>query len=286
MSWVRIDDAFDDNPKVEELSDAAFRLYVTTLCWCSRHSTDGHVTLTVAKKRGTLKAIRELLDANLWLEIPGGYEVNDYLAYNPSKAEVAARREAIGKRVRKHRGNGNCNAVTDDAQTALPKESETPLPRAGARDAGVRARVSRPDPSPGEIPLPPSEPSNPRPDPFMASMTGRRTQDDPGVIAVFEAWKLAHGFTGAKLRQPADARADVLFEAVTTHGVEDCLRVLEASKTDAMVTGKADEQGQEHRSVEYIFKPTTFDRLLREADKHQASKPLGAAEVMRRARLA
>lgn len=133
----------------------------------------------------------------------------------------------------------------------------------------------------------PPPPVRPKPaDPFMATLTGRRTQDDPGVIAVFEAWKLAHGSVNSKFRQPADSRADVLFEAVTTHGVEDCLRVLEASKTDAMVTGKADERGQSHTSVEYIFKPTTFDRLLREADKHQASKPLGAAEVMRRARLA
>lgn len=135
-------------------------------------------------------------------------------------------------------------------------------------------------------PPPPSESRQRPPDPFGDSMHGRRAQDDPGVIAVFEAWKLAHEFQNAKFRQPADYRADILLEAIKTHGVEACLRVLEASKTDAKVLGKSDERGEEHRSIEYLFKPATFDRLLRAADKQRAEKPLSAAEATRQARMA
>lgn len=146
MSWVRIDDTFDDNPKVEDLSDAAFRLYVTVLCWCSRHTTDGHVTLTVARRRGTTKTIRELLDANLWREAPGGYDVNDFLTYNPSKAEVRARREAVNGRVRRHRYKDDCNGVTDPAQTGVT-DSVTDTPVTSPFVRGRDPVPSRPVPS-------------------------------------------------------------------------------------------------------------------------------------------
>ncbi len=125
----------------------------------------------------------------------------------------------------------------------------------------------------GDLPPPPEEPARPLPrDPFGDSLRGKRTQDDPDVLRLFEAWKVAHGFSGAKFRQPADARADILHEALATHGMAPCLAVLEASKTDGMVTGKTDEHGEEHRSVEYLFKPATFDRLLRAAEQRKRKR--------------
>lgn len=121
-----------------------------------------------------------------------------------------------------------------------------------------------------------------RRDPFMESMTGRRAQDNSEVKSLFEAWKDAHAARGSTFRNPVDVRADILFESIKSHGLQACLDVLEASKTDGMVTGKTDERGAEHRSVEYIFKPTTFDRLLRAAEKMRAERPLSASETVRR----
>ena len=121
-------------------------------------------------------------------------------------------------------------------------------------------------------------------DRMAESLTGRRTQDDPDVLSLFDAWRLAHGATNSKFRNPADVRADVLHEAVTSHGMAACLAVLEASKSDGMVTGQADDKGLEHRSVEYIFQPKTFDRLLRAAEQARAARPPSALEAVRRAR--
>jgi hypothetical protein len=288
MTWVRIDDAFADNPKVEELSDAAFRLYVTILCWCSRHNTDGRVTGTVARKRGTDKTLAELVDAGLWLRNGSDYEVHDYLAYNPSKAEVSARREAVRVRVQKHRGNDNRNAVTAPSQhgsgnavtDAVHNDVTAPVTNTDETTAIVRARdlPARPGPEERRDLSPPSQNSADRPkppDPMGDSLRGRRTQDHPDVIAVFDCWKRSHGAQGAKFRQPADVRADILFEAVKTHGAKACLRVLEVAKTDRKVLGQTDERGEEHRSIEYLFSPSTFDRLLRAAELQdkQSKKP-------------
>lgn len=153
-------------------------------------------------------------------------------------------------------------------------------PAAPGREPAPARALTRSQPSPAQpsgekrdFPsIDGSAPGRPR-DPFGDSLRGRRTQDDPGVVAVFQAWRLAHGSVSSKFRQPFDPRADILFEAVQTHGVETCLRAIEASKTDGMVTGKTDERGQDHRRIEYLFGPSTFDRLLRAAD---AAKPVSA----------
>ena len=174
--------------------------------------------------------------------------------------------------------------------TETPSETRGSVTRDVTRDVTLASpdtlQMTRRD----ETRDPPSPPPGPeprrqaRPDPFLASMSGRRTQDDPDVIRVFEAWKLAHGFAGAKFREPADYRADTIREAIQTNGVEACLLVLEASRTDPMVTGVVDDKGQEHRTIGYLFKPDTFDRLLRAGQRARAGKPLSAVEVARRAR--
>ena len=127
VTWVKIDDRFAGNPKVTELSDAAFRLYVTALCWCSQHETDGFVTKKKARMLGRPNRVQELVVAKLWHETDGGYEVNDYLVYNPSRVELEQRREATRQRVTKHRCNGVTNATVTAAVTALPSRP-VPIP--------------------------------------------------------------------------------------------------------------------------------------------------------------
>ena len=91
MGWVRLDDRFPDHPKVEAISDRAFRLHIRGLCYCSKYLTDGRVPRAVAKRLGSLKSLGELMAAALWSDEKDGYSIHDYLEYNPSKAEADAR---------------------------------------------------------------------------------------------------------------------------------------------------------------------------------------------------
>ena len=48
MSWVRIEDRFALHPKVVGLSDGAFRLYVSGLCYANLYHTDGRISHAAA----------------------------------------------------------------------------------------------------------------------------------------------------------------------------------------------------------------------------------------------
>ena len=100
MAYLVLDDGFDENPKLEEISDAAFRAYVRALCYAGRNLTDGHLPARRVQSIAAPKVLRELVAANLWEKNgDGGYVIHDYLAPNRSKAQVIAAREATKKRV-------------------------------------------------------------------------------------------------------------------------------------------------------------------------------------------
>lgn len=99
MPWIRFEDNFPEHPKVLALSDAAFRLHVRAIGYAARHLTDGRVTSAAVRsltRRARLTA--ELVIAGLWEAVDDGFRIHDYLAYQPSKAEVQARRSADRER--------------------------------------------------------------------------------------------------------------------------------------------------------------------------------------------
>ena len=93
MTWVRIDDTFPDHPKIVGLTDAAFRAHVAGLCYAGRYLTDGHIPTSALRQIGTRKAAQELEARGLWDKTDHGWVINDFLDYNPSKADVQAERD-------------------------------------------------------------------------------------------------------------------------------------------------------------------------------------------------
>lgn len=95
MPYANFDDNFPDHPKVLRLSDQAFRLFVTSVCFCARTQSDGALPREVIGRLGaTKKLIDELVAAGMWDRAGGDYRVHDYLDWNRSRAEIA---EAVGK---------------------------------------------------------------------------------------------------------------------------------------------------------------------------------------------
>lgn len=103
MPYLPLDHNYGDHPKVDALSDAAYRLHTQALLWCSRTLTDGHVPEDrVRRLVPTFKpaALRELLagDKPMWVPAAGGgYTIHDYLDWNDTRDEVLAAREHIRK---------------------------------------------------------------------------------------------------------------------------------------------------------------------------------------------
>ncbi|GAA2298448.1 hypothetical protein GCM10010402_66340 [Actinomadura luteofluorescens] len=96
-TYIRLHDGMPDHPKVDGLSDKAFRLLVESWCWCSRHLTDGHMPAATWRKRSTPKARGELVAAGLAVLLDdGSVRFHDYLEHQRSAEEVAAAKAAKG----------------------------------------------------------------------------------------------------------------------------------------------------------------------------------------------
>ena len=93
MTWVKLDDGFPRHPKIVGLSDRAFRAHVEALCYAATYTTDGYLTSGVARHLASPAARRELAEAGVWDVNGDGYAIHDYLAYQPSRAEVEAERQ-------------------------------------------------------------------------------------------------------------------------------------------------------------------------------------------------
>lgn len=101
MPFLNLDDNFAEHPKVDGLSDGAFRLHVSALCYASRHLTDGRIESDKVPRlvpRFRRKMLTELLDRRLWAEHPGGgYAIHDFLDWNRSRAEIQEQRDRLHK---------------------------------------------------------------------------------------------------------------------------------------------------------------------------------------------
>lgn len=150
MSWLRLDDGFAEHPKLLELSDRQFRVWLRLLLYCARFRTGGVVTDVVLRH---LRVKNELLSVfvsvSLLDENDGVFEVHDWNAYNPtdpSNAERQARYRARQSEDRNGSRNADSNApdryatVTSHAGTrAQPVQSSpvTPSSSTSTQDAAA-----------------------------------------------------------------------------------------------------------------------------------------------------
>lgn len=140
MPWVRLDDRFPSHRKVALLSDRAFRLYVSALCWSAENLTEGKITdrelPVVARLRGIKAAARELEAARLWDRVNDGWEIHDYLIYQRDRDQVKAERAANAARQKAWRDRKRVNkeAASQDASNA-PSNGVTPDAENSPNDA-------------------------------------------------------------------------------------------------------------------------------------------------------
>lgn len=118
MTWVKLDDHIADNPTILRVPRAARWVLVEGLCYCSRHLTDGFIPTEAA---GPSKEVAAVVAAGLWSQVEGGYQVRNYLDYQPSRAKVLAEREAARVRKNGRRGSGELPAnVAEGSSSPLP----------------------------------------------------------------------------------------------------------------------------------------------------------------------
>jgi hypothetical protein len=119
MPWANFDDQFPTHPKVLPLSDAAFRLHVSGVCYSAAHTTDGLIeahAVPILAPRFKRSTLLELLRRDQWHALGQGgcgtetcpaegregcYRIHDYLEWNRSSETIEAERERKRKAGRK-----------------------------------------------------------------------------------------------------------------------------------------------------------------------------------------
>jgi hypothetical protein len=127
MTWVRIDDGFPNHPKIIGLSDGAFRLYITALCYSNAYLTDGIVPQKTIKKLSNSRHISALIEANLWEKCGDDIIILGYEEYQFTKERVESERKKAADRMSKSRLLQRTKGVTSP-EVHPPHTHPIPIP--------------------------------------------------------------------------------------------------------------------------------------------------------------
>lgn len=135
MSWIKLDDRFPDHEKTLAAGPEAAWLFVSALCWSSRHETDGKIPAAVMNRlvdNGEQLAER-LVEAAFVRRTKTGFSIVNYTKRQRSRAEIEDERAKGRGRVAAHRsrrrnalqttGNGKVRATDTEAEAELETEN-------------------------------------------------------------------------------------------------------------------------------------------------------------------
>jgi len=164
MPWIRIDDHYDEHPKLARVGPLGQALWLAGLAYCNRNMTDGFIPWGVAGGLISLEfidaderahriyggpeipddegfipspftasfVIKLLTDAGVWDFAPFGYQVHDYCEYQPTKAQIleerakkAAAGSAGGRATAAARATAPDAAESQQKRTPKPKTNPT-----------------------------------------------------------------------------------------------------------------------------------------------------------------
>jgi len=207
MGWARIDDGFDDHPKVLELLEedqGAAAVGLWTLCLTYAHrttrkagKTPGAIPPGLPRRYlgpGGRELALLLVKVGLWDEAADGWLIHDFADYLPSEETRAARAEAGRRGAAKRWGSSgeadsrptDDNAMASDSN--LPSASHDVDSNAIAND-GSRAPARRdPEPVPEEQPKTSSS-VGAKTEP---AKRGKRIPQDFAVTPEMVAWANEH----------------------------------------------------------------------------------------------
>jgi len=198
MPWSKIDDQFYDHPKIVAAGPLGIALFVCGLSYCSRHLTDGFIATAQVRRLIDIDnpedVAEKLIAVGLWERRDGGYQVHDYLEYNPSRARVEATR--LARAEAGHEG-GLRSGEARRKQTAEEMEAngkQTPSKMPSKTEARRKQkRTPSPSPSPNPSPDSPEDPPTagasapPTPPPRKHKQTARKSKPPlPEAVKVFQ----------------------------------------------------------------------------------------------------
>lgn len=136
MAWFKVDDRLWSHPKWLAASPAARGLWVTAGSWCAAHEQDGHITQNAIRLLGHTRAdANRLVKAGLWEESEDGWTFHNWDEFQPTSAELQAKREARAEAGRKgglasgaSRREANASANPEANASSFGEAKTNPVP--------------------------------------------------------------------------------------------------------------------------------------------------------------
>ena len=243
VAWVKIDDHFDEHPKLAAVGPIGWGVWLAGLAYANRNLTDGFIPHAIAEGIGGRWRVRIpqgdgreqvwrinrssgmhgedlesewiaalLVQERLWEEVPGGYLIHDYADYQPTREEAQSlsvkRSEAGAKGAQAKHQQVAKQTPGKLPSKPLANDMQTPGKLPSKPLANDMAKVC-----PVPVPVPDPDPEVREP---LASLGAVPPAGDPGPAPVTlfvdprsEAQALATGVYDALMaagRRPADQR--------------------------------------------------------------------------------
>lgn len=144
MAWFKVDDGFWAHPKTVSLSGDAVALWLRGGTWSASQLTDGFVPAKILPLlQADESAAHELVEAELWEEMPGGWGFHDWERYQPTREQVEAKRDAVSAK--------RAEAGRKGAESRWRNGKNGKSMANGWQDDGKAMAPSRPVPSRPEV---------------------------------------------------------------------------------------------------------------------------------------
>src|SRR6478736_5084483 len=166
MAWVRLDDHFDEHPKLAKVGPLGWGVWAASLAYCNRNLTDGFIPWNKAHMLASFDLIDSdgkvwslardgddteflidsqwviaiLVDAGLWDVEKDGYRIHDYNDYQPTKQQILDER---AKKVAAGQAGGQASAQARAQASAQAESKHHPKQNASKTQA-----ESNPKPKP------------------------------------------------------------------------------------------------------------------------------------------
>lgn len=148
MAWFKVDDGFANSRPVLRIPRryrmAAVGLWTLAGTWSAKELTDGFIPDYVVEELGGSAALADhLVRAGLWERVGDGYQLIGWEKYQPTKAQVLARRSDEAERKKRAR---EAYRKASEQQESSGVRSGHP-PDTVRSPQSVRARSEHPDPT-------------------------------------------------------------------------------------------------------------------------------------------
>lgn len=144
MGNASFSDGTADNPKLINAGPVAAWLWFCGVLYCRRGLTDGFIPKAVVPAlvvglKGAYRHAQTLCDVGLWHAELGGYRVNDFLVYNPSKSAMDQYKEKDRLRKQAERGIRDERPNGVSGRNPNGQTSGQPYASADATHAGTKS---------------------------------------------------------------------------------------------------------------------------------------------------